>query len=335
LRQKISFRALFWATGGIAFCLSPFADNLTTALLMATVALKIGNGNTKFIVPALINIVVAANAGGVWSPFGDITTLMVWTAGKVSTHQFAYLFLPSLANWVVPAVIMHGFIPRELPQGSDERIALLPGARTAIFLGLLTITIAVSFHHFLHLPPFLGMMLGLGLLMVLAYCITQWGEHANGNDNPNDLPHFDLFLRIASIEFDTLLFFFGVLMAVGALQYVGYLALVSHGLYGTLGPTGANIAIGLFSAVIDNIPLMFAVLKMNPDMGLDQWLLVTLTAGVGGSLLSIGSAAGVAAMGVAPKDYTFLAHLRWAPAIAMGYLAAIATWWLTIPNLTD
>ena len=135
------------------------------------------------------------------------------------------------------------------------------------------------------------------------------------------------------VEFDTLLFFFGVLTAVGALQYLGYLALVSKGLYGTIGATLSNVVIGVLSAIVDNIPVMYAVLKMDPAMGLDQWLLITLTTGTGGSLLSVGSAAGVAVMGVDRKNYTFMTHLKWAPVIALGYFASIATWWLVTPGL--
>ena len=134
-----------------------------------------------------------------------------------------------------------------------------------------------------------------------------------------------MFHRIASVEWDTLLFFYGVMMCVGALGLLGYLSLVSQVLYGYWGATQANVLIGAGSAVLDNIPLMYAVLTMHPDMSLGQWLLITLTTGVGGSLLSIGSAAGVALMGQARGVYTFSAHLRWTPAIAAGYAASLLT----------
>lgn len=135
----------------------------------------------------------------------------------------------------------------------------------------------------------------------------------------------DIFALLEKVEWDTLMFFYGVLMAVGGLGALGYLALTSQLLYGVLGATTANILVGLLSAVIDNVPVMFAVLQMSPDMPYGQWLLVTLTAGVGGSLLSIGSAAGVALMGQARGMYTFAAHLRWTWAIALGYVSSIAT----------
>jgi Na+/H+ antiporter NhaD/arsenite permease-like protein len=134
---------------------------------------------------------------------------------------------------------------------------------------------------------------------------------------------FDVFDKVAGAEWDTLFFFYGVIMAVGGLGFIGYLGMVSEAMYGQLGPTTANIIVGVLSAIVDNIPVMFAVLTMQPDMSHGQWLLVTLTAGVGGSLLSIGSAAGVALMGQARGIYTFASHLKWTPVIALGYVASI------------
>ena len=132
------------------------------------------------------------------------------------------------------------------------------------------------------------------------------------------------FNNVADVEWDTLLFFFGVIMCVGGLSELGFLAKASTFLYEDVGATWANISVGLISAVLDNVPVMFAVLGMDPDMGLNQWLLVTLTAGVGGSLLSVGSAAGVALMGSAHGVYTFTSHLRWFFYIAAGYALSVA-----------
>jgi Na+/H+ antiporter NhaD/arsenite permease-like protein len=138
-----------------------------------------------------------------------------------------------------------------------------------------------------------------------------------------DTQPFDSFREVSRVEWDTLLFFFGVIMCVGGLGFIGYLEHTSAYLYGELGPTIANILVGIISALVDNIPVMVAVLEMNPAMSTQQWLLVTLTAGVGGSLLSIGSAAGIALMGQARGQYTFFTHLRWTPAIALGYALSI------------
>lgn len=322
IRRRFGFRSLFWITGAITFCLSPVADNLTSALLMATVAEAVGGNNRKFIVPAFINIVVAANAGGAWSPFGDITTLMVWTSGKVQTVEFLALMLPSVVNWIVPAAIMFFFIPKEAPSGNGETVAMKPGAKRIIALGFITIATAVSFHQFLHLPPFLGMMTGLGLLMFMGFYLKRQGRSRQETTENQ----FNIFRKVERVEFDTLLFFFGIITAVGALQHVGYLTLANEALYGRLGSTYANIMVGVLSALVDNIPLMYAVIQMNPIMDVNQWLLITLTAGTGGSLLSIGSAAGVAVMGVRRGTYTFLSHLKWTPAIAAGYAAGILCW---------
>jgi Na+/H+ antiporter NhaD/arsenite permease-like protein len=134
---------------------------------------------------------------------------------------------------------------------------------------------------------------------------------------------FDIFISMKRIEWDTLMFFYGVVLSVGGLGALGYLRLLAESTYTDLGPLIANVLVGIASAIVDNIPVMFAVLSMNPDMSHGHWLLVTLTAGVGGSLLSIGSAAGVALMGQARGIYTFFGHLRWSWAIALGYAASI------------
>ncbi|MGM0654139.1 MAG: sodium:proton antiporter NhaD [Thermodesulfobacteriota bacterium] len=467
---------IYWITGVLAFFISPIADNLTTALLMGAVAMAVGGKNKKFVVLACINIVVAANAGGAFSPFGDITTLMVWQKGKITFIEFFDLFIPSAISWLVPAVIMMFAIEKTEAKMSNEKATMKYGAVAMMIFFLLTIATAVSFHNFLHLPPAAGMMLGLGYLGFLSYFVKRREGHINKYDpilgsqryvpfNPiwatekskkdissimDSIPYpamaigtdgkvthwnsslegltgvpaeerigtdlhwspfwpekrkilvdmvlenasekdfeenygskqrpseafesghraarffptigkdgttlvmtaapvrnqngevigaietirdaesissekvqFDLMSRVARAEWDTLLFFYGVILCVGGLSQFGYLSLVSHQMYVQLGPTWANALVGVLSAIVDNIPVMFAVLTMNPEMSHGQWLLVTLTAGVGGSLLSIGSAAGVALMGTARGVYTFGAHLKWTPVIALGYILAI------------
>lgn len=472
-----SFKKIFWITGLLSFCISPVADNLTTALLMGAVIMAVGGNNKTFIAIACINVIVAANAGGAFSPFGDITTLMVWQKGKIEFSRFALLLLPSLVNWLVPALFMSFAVESAMPTVTDEKVPMKKGARRIMSLFLMTIATAVSFHNFLHLPPAAGMMLGLGYLGIFSFflkkmegvderfdsilgtrshetlhpiyslvnqksdlatyinnfedptfmidgdhLVTYWnpameelsgvqakdvigtsrhwypfyrrerlvladlvlenfskeeiGRHYHGHHKPianmkhayeaaaffpdlsgggkwlsiaaalvrddNDAvigvvetlrdhtkqkqktSHFDIMKRIARAEWDTLLFFYGVILCVGGLSQFGYLGLVSGYLYTDLGASVANILVGLMSAVIDNIPVMLAVLMMDPVMPEGQWLLVTLTAGTGGSLLAIGSAAGVALMGSARGIYTFGGHMKWAPAIAAGYAASIA-----------
>ncbi len=474
--RGFTLRAVFWITGVLAFFISPVADNLTTALLMGAVVMAVAGDNIKFVAMACINIVIAANAGGAYSPFGDITTLMVWQKGKLSFIEFFDLFIPSAVNWLVPAVCMSLAIGKATPKKVDEKVKMKYGAKVVIALFLLTIVTAVSFHNFLHLPPAAGMMLGLGYLGFYAFhikrhegrseaydgilgtvgdlsyqplrrlierkrsfdkfidqipeptfaidknhVITHWNkaceeltgipaEKMVGTSNqwkpfypskrpsmadliidykpeeviaehykqgyrknpyvedaydssgffPNVGPHgkwvtftalplkdregrvigavevlqdftnqraqvaqFDIMKRIAHAEWDTLLFFYGVILCVGGLAQLGYLAAISHFMYTGMGPTWANTMVGILSAIVDNIPVMFAVLTMSPEMSDGQWLLVTLTAGVGGSLLSIGSAAGVGLMGTARGKYTFGAHLKWTPVILAGYIASI------------
>jgi Na+/H+ antiporter NhaD/arsenite permease-like protein len=315
--MRLNYRQLFWLTGIIGFFLSSVLDNLTTALVMGAVVVAVGAGARAFIVLGCINIVVAANAGGAFSPFGDITTLMVWQKGKLTFWEFFVLFLPSLINWIILAALMHFAVPNKKPAYFEDHVRLKPGGRGVIVLFAATIATAVSFKNLLHLPPALGMMLGLGYLQVWSYFLQMKGRRRNNHDMV-----LDSFKQAQRVEWDTLLFFFGIIFAVGGLGVIGYLTLTSQYLYVDLGHTPANIIIGVLSAIIDNIPLMFAVLTMNPTMSDGQWLLITLTCGVGGSMLSIGSAAGVALMGQA-KEYTFFGHLKWTWAIALGYAASI------------
>ena len=338
IAQQYTLRQLFWITGLISFVLSPIIDNLTTALLMATVIAAVGGANKRFVAIGCVNIVVAANAGGAFSPFGDITTLMVWQHNLVQFHEFFVLFIPSLAGWLVTAGIMSLAVSTEHPPLVKEEASLRYGAWIVVGLFLLTITMAVSFHNFLHLPPVLGMMTGLGLLKLFGYYLQRRGDtrfetgselslsddqlaatdglHSGGSS-------YDIYRNLQRAEWDTLMFFYGIILCVGGLGAFGYMAVVSEFFYEGLGPTYANIFVGFASALIDNIPVMFAVLEMRPEMSHGQWLLVTLTAGVGGSMLSIGSAAGVAVMGQARGVYTFFAHLKWSWAILLGYIVSI------------
>ncbi len=350
LRAKLisagfSLRSIFWLTGLLAFCISPVADNLTTALVMAAVVIAIGRNNHAFIVVACINIVVAANAGGAFSPFGDITTLMVWQAGRVHFSEFFALLIPSLANWLVPAFLMSLTVPKEKPESVAETtsVEVKYGGYMVVVLFLATITLTVVMHSYLHLPPAMGMMTGMGLLALFGYRLRRHelnridamtpameNLHLDPKVKEELLRHykprrrpFDIFISMKRAEWDTLMFFYGVVLAVGGLGTIGYLAMASQLMYVDLGATVANVMVGVMSAIVDNIPVMYAVLSMNPEMSHGQWLLVTLTAGVGGSLLSIGSAAGVALMGQARGIYTFFAHLKWSWAIILGYAASV------------
>lgn len=318
IQGRMNMRQLFWMTGIITFFLSPIADNLTTALVMGAVILAVGRDDPKFVALGCVNIVAAANAGGAFSPFGDITTLMVWQAGKVEFFAFFALFIPAAVNFLIPATIMSFFVPKDLPAPVREELKLKRGAKRVILLGLCTIATAVSCEQFLGLPPFLGMMAGLSALSILAYYLCITGEGRPDNE-------FRVLKLVKGAEWDTLLFFYGVIFCVGGLSFLGYMELASTAMYDGFGASITNISLGVISAVIDNIPVMFAVLTMNPQMDHFQWLLITLTTGVGGTILSVGSAAGVALMGAAHGKYTFMNHLKWTPVLLVGYVAAIIT----------
>jgi len=330
LAQDYSYRTLFWVTGVITFFLSPIADNLTTALVMCAVVMAVGGKNKNFVSIGCVNIVVAANAGGAFSPFGDITTLMVWQADRVEFIQFFSLFLPSVVNYIIPAFIMSLFVKGSSKDVANPPVQLKRGAKTIVVLFLCTIFLAVTFENFLHIPPVFGMMTGLSLLQLFGYYLKTTYKSSTVISREGDDQPFGVFKQIAQAEWDTLLFFYGVIMCVSGLSYIGYLELLSNTIYPSdpnqlIGFSIANSLMGILSALIDNIPVMFSILQMhnNETMVLSQWLLITLTTGVGGSLLSIGSAPGVALMGQARGMYTFYSHLKWAPVIFIGYVASI------------
>jgi len=333
MKKGFTYRKLFWITGFLAFFISPIADNLTTALLMSAVVMKVAEGNKKFVALCCSSIVIAVNAAGAFSPFGDITTLMVWQSGKVEFTEFLQLFVPALVNYLIPAIIMSFFIENKSPTTLHTEVEL----KRVTFLFLLTVATAVACHIWLHLPPVLGMMMGLGYLQFFGYFLRMTlpgslarkramaereGDQKRLQQLGGVVP-FDVFSRVSRAEWDTLLFFYGIVLCVGGLGFMGYLGLLSESLYGGLDPTIANSILGVVSALVDNIPVMFAVLSMDPEMSTGHWLLITLACCTGGSLLSIGSASGVALMGQARGYYTFMSHLKWTPVIAIGYAASI------------
>ena len=372
LSKNFTYRQLFWITGFLAFFISSVCNNLTTALLMGSVIVALGKDSPRFVTLACVNVVVATNAGGSFSPFGDITTLLVWQKGVVPFADFFSLFLPAMVNLVVPAIIMHHFVPKNRPEALLESQPMKRGGWVIIGLFALTIITSACFENFLSLPPAAGMMLGLTYLKFFSYYLQKIPATREDNQQEQTLlakqnydlavaaaknsqdekktyidyfapmksmhrtqardaiidQPFDVFNKVANLEWDTLLFFYGVMVAVGGLSFIGYLGLASQILYVGLDPSVANIMVGFASAFVDNGTIMLAVLTMAPDISQGQWLLVTLTTGVGGSMLAVGSAAGVGLMGQAKGVYTFTSHFKWTPAIGLGYLASIATHFL-------
>jgi len=325
LRAKLiakgySYRELFWITGALAFFISPVADNLTTALILSTVLLTIDNKTKEFLVPSAINVVVAANAGGAWSPFGHITTLMVWAGEKGAFVDFLYLFPAAFIGWLITAALLVRYVPNLNPNKDGdpeeaEKIEILKGGKVIIAFGALTIALAVIGKQVIQLPPMWGMLFGLAILQLYMYFLKK--------KHNIDVSIYD---AMSKVENNTLLFFFGILAAVGALHFTGFLAFAAQ-LYEMFNPTIVNIGVGFLSAIVDNVPVMSAVLKANPHIEHAQWMLVTMTAGIGGSLISFGSAAGVGVMGKMSGIYTFSSHIKMAWTVLVGYFASLAVWY--------
>ncbi|MCH9739546.1 MAG: sodium:proton antiporter NhaD [Epsilonproteobacteria bacterium] len=336
LRYKLvssgyDYKKLFWVTGFLAFFISPVADNLTTALILSTVLITIDKENKAFIIPAAVNIVVAANAGGAWSPFGDITTLMAWVAHKGSFTDFLYLFPASILGWGITAFLLSKYIPEGKPPFAEgeKPVEIAEGGKVIMGLFGLTIFLAVMSHNALHLPAMWGMMFGLAILKLYVFHMNR-KQRKLSEDGIAEPIKVNAFSWIAKIENDTLLFFFGILAAVGGLHFLGFLEYFTA-LYTQFGATAVNIGVGFLSAIVDNVPVMSAVLKSNPDMGADahaQWMLVTLTAGVGGSMISFGSAAGVGVMGKLHGIYTFSSHMKLAWTVLIGYIVSVTVWYV-------
>jgi len=350
ISRDFSLRRVFWLTGGLTFLLSPVADNLSAALLMGSVVMAVGGRTPDFVALGCINVVVAANAGGVFSPFGDITSLMVWQAGHLRFSDFFWLLPPALLNWLVPALLLSLKVPDGPPQAAHLQQRMKQGAMVVTGLFVATAALSVLVHSQLGLPPVLGMMTGLGVLKLYGFYLSHHDpmlremelrqHHADALSNTRNtkgdhvqvVRRFDIFRVVERASWDTLMFFYGIVLCVGGLATLGYLQLLSTELYGTLGATSANLLVGIASSVVDNIPIMYAILAMEQTLPTTQWLLVTLAIGTGGSVLAIGSAAGVALMGQANGIYTFRSHLRWSWAILLGYLLSallqigIASW---------
>jgi Na+/H+ antiporter NhaD/arsenite permease-like protein len=343
--------------------MSPVLDNLTSAMLMANVAFTVERKNIKFLIPTSVGIILASNAGGAWSPFGDITLLMLWVADKIPTAEFVKsLAAPAIVCWIIFTMLTVWFVPKGCPgNGSQESLnvrKMKPGAYRAMICFLLTIGTGVCFHHFFHLPPYLGMLCGL---TYLAKSFFMKDKRRNGkskeesiskevdfnalhficgipnmmklikckeevaDDDENDEEDNIVSRRIKRIEFDALLFICGVLPMIGGLEYIGFFETVVGNLYDSYSHTAVNISMGAFSALFGSVPVVYAVLNIDKlDMNLLQWLLFALSTGIGCNLLPIGSVAGVAVMSISKGVYRFRTHLPYIPFIIISCAGSIA-----------
>ncbi len=327
MEKDISNRQLFWILGAITFFGSALLDNLTTTLVMVQIGRKLyirkENFNTF-----LINTVIAANAGGAMSPVGDVTTIMMWLAGKFTAWQVMMEgILPALVAWIVPQAFLTRRIVYEARKGMRNENEP-PLKWYIILIGLSTFILAVLVN-IVHLPPFFGILFGLGFsAIVIDYRMRLGKLKKEANKIVN---------VIKTIDMATITFFIGILLAVNALGHYGILDKIAVMIFGDdpashpeLLITGHSL-LGVVSSFVDNVPLTAAVIDMLPEgIHYQYWVLLAITAGTGGSILIIGSAAGVAAMGQEPSlSFSYYLKKGTLPA-AIGYFAAILVWWVQI-----
>jgi Na+/H+ antiporter NhaD/arsenite permease-like protein len=309
----------------ITFALSAVIDNLTTTIVMVQIARRFFRGKNLLIAAGAI--VVAANAGGAFSPIGDVTTIMLWLAGKFTAFQvILWGFLPSLTLLGVSTF----FFRRQLARDSGdeapktfEQVVLSRSERIVIGASFASFALPPLAHLF-GLPPFLGLLFGVGMVGLII------GFFANAVSRRESHLSLEIEKIMGKVDITSLLFFIGILFAVGALSHLGVLELISESLFGEAPAlwrlVGGSVLLGAFSAIVDNIPLTAASIDILGTTDYRLWVLLALCVGTGGSMLAIGSAAGVVAMGMV-KELTFKTYLRIAalPA-ALGYAAAIIVW---------
>lgn len=317
---------LLWIISILTFFMSAVLDNLTTSIVMVALLRKIvGEKKDRWFFASMI--ILAANAGGAWSPIGDVTTIMLWIAGKVSTLNIIEMtFLASLTSLIVPLVILSfilkGNISRpELEVDHVDAAFQTKNWQRTLFLivGIAVLVFVPVFKTLTHLPPYIGMLGGLGIMWVLSEIVHR---HADEDEKSK----YSINTVITKVDVPSILFFLGILLAVNALQTVGHLSLLANGLDGIPLPEPGkyyiiNILIGILSSIVDNVPLVAGTMGMyNFPMDHYFWEILAYCAGTGGSILIIGSAAGVAVMGMEKIDFIwYLKHISWIALV--GYFA--------------
>jgi Na+/H+ antiporter NhaD/arsenite permease-like protein len=320
---------LLWIIALITFFMSALLDNLTTTIVMTTLIGKIVH-NTKLKLMYVGMIVIAANSGGAWSPIGDVTTTMLWIGGQISTGNImARLILPSLISLLIPLMVlssqMKGDLPLKTSVKKESAEGLTFGKNIIFWVGLCGLLSVPIFKSITHLPPFMGMLLALGIIWAVAELLIK-------NKAVEIKDKLSIFRVLEKIDLPSILFFMGILLAVGALQSVGLLTSAAEWLTTNLkNQTVVVTIIGILSSVVDNVPLVAAAMGMYSleQFPMDDpfWELLAFCAGTGGSILIIGSAAGVAAMGIAKIEFFwYLKKISWLALI--GYFSGIAVYLL-------
>lgn len=336
---------ILWIFSILAFILSAIIDNLTATIVLISILQKIVKDRSVRIWFAGL-IIIAANAGGAWSPIGDVTTTMLWIGKKVTTgHLIGYLFIPSLLCMAIPSLIA-SFLPAfkgdlKVEEAQEKKKSRFSG--TMLYLGLGAIVFVPIFKMITHLPPYVGMMLSLGVVAIFAEIYSSSKFSMSGYDSEEHdahAHHSPVHHSLSKIELPSILFFLGILMAVAALESLGILFNFATTLQDSMPQMGTELheggvsdlvvlLLGVGSAVIDNVPLVAASLGMfSEPIDHELWHFIAYSAGTGGSMLIIGSAAGVVAMGMEKIDFFwYLKKISWL-ALA-GFLVGAAAFMVT------
>lgn len=313
-----TYKKIFWIVWFLAFFISPVADNLTTALVLSAVAFSLSK-DAKILVPLAIIIVVWANSWWSWSPFWDITTLMAWTSGKAEIFEFFSLFPSAFIWFLVTAFFLSLNIPNIKISSTKKMLSIWMKSwwKRVIFLWLFTIFISIVIQHYFNIPAMWWMMFWLSLLHLTSY-------HTKTTDKKI---WFDVYKNLKKTEMDTLLFFFWILSIIWALEFIWYLDYIAN-FYEYFWVINSSIIIWFLSSIVDNIPVMSAVLKSPIDIDTTWWLLLTLCVWIWGSLISFWSAAWIWVMSKMRWFYTFWAHMKYFPIIFLWYIVSIWVFYL-------
>lgn len=326
-------RKLLWIISIITFFLSALLDNLTTAIVMVSLLRKLVHDREQRLYYVGI-VVIAANAGGAWSPIGDVTTTMLWIGGQISSvNIMKTLIIPSLVCLVIPVFVigfkMKGEVKRDAydyeKAANEEKVK---GSLTILLFGIGALIFVPVFKTFTHLPPYLGMLLGLAVVWVVSELLHI--DKTEEEKKPYSAIH-----ALSRIDVSSVLFFLGILLGIGVLRGTGVLRELAVWMDGTIGNQDLiAFCIGLLSAVVDNVPIVAATMKMYPltefPMDAKLWEFIAYAAGTGGSCLIIGSAAGVAVMGMEKIDFIwYLKKISWLA--LLGYIAGALAYLAVYP----
>ncbi|HEY6095623.1 MAG TPA: sodium:proton antiporter NhaD [Gallionellaceae bacterium] len=311
---------MFWATGLLAALLSPFINNITSAMIFGK-SIKEVSRNQQYSHIALCNLIIASNSG-VWF-LGTATSLMVVLAGKISILGLLALLPAGLIGWAASAAVLQLFylnkLQGELIDSTPDNVKIKPGGLGMIFFSIAAIALAVVMNILLHVDIEYAVGMGLAVIGLYAWHLKRDGHNVS------------LTAQMQKVEWNTLLFFIGIISGVAALNHVGWLTYISR-MFEQLSPTAVNMALGAISGVLDNVPVEAAALMSNPQISGSQWALNALMVGIGGSLTVIGSAAGVMVMSI-DKSYSFGTHLRFLPAILTNFFVSLGVWYVQFEML--